>query len=80
MTDPTTPTPPPGAAESSPSPKRMSVSGATVLGIGSMVGAGIFALQPLGDLAGVWNEVPEATYAVVWEGQDELRPFAPRPA
>ncbi len=45
-----------------------------------MVGAGIFALLPLGDLAGVWNEVPEATYAVVREGQGELRPFAPRPA
>jgi glutamine amidotransferase len=36
--------------------------------------------EPLGDLAGAWNEVPESTYGVVQEGQDELRPFAPRPA
>lgn len=33
--------------------------------------------EPLGDLAGVWNEVPESSYAVVREGQDELGPFAP---
>ena len=35
--------------------------------------------EPLGDLAGAWNEVPEASYAVVQEGQDELHPFSPRP-
>lgn len=34
--------------------------------------------EPLGDLAGAWNEVPESSYGVVQEGQDELRPFAPR--
>jgi glutamine amidotransferase len=34
--------------------------------------------EPLGDLAGAWNDVPESTYGVVQEGQDELRPFAPR--
>ena len=33
--------------------------------------------EPLGDLAGAWNEVPEASYGVVQEGQDELHPFAP---
>ena len=33
--------------------------------------------EPLGDLAGAWNEVPESTCGVVQEGQDELRPFAP---
>jgi len=33
--------------------------------------------EPLGDLAGVWNEVPESTCGVVQEGQDEMRPFAP---
>ena len=33
--------------------------------------------EPLGDLAGAWNEVPEASVAVVQRGQDELRPFAP---
>ena len=33
--------------------------------------------EPLGDLAGAWNEVPESSYGVVQAGQDELRPFAP---
>ena len=36
--------------------------------------------EPLGDLVGAWNEVPESTYGVVQEGQDELRPFVPRSA
>jgi len=36
--------------------------------------------EPLGDLAGAWNEVPESSCAIVQEGQDELRPFTPRPA
>jgi len=35
--------------------------------------------EPLGDLAGAWNEIPESSYAVVHEGQDELHPFSPRP-
>ena len=35
--------------------------------------------EPLGDLKGAWNEVPEAHYGVVRTGQDELRPFAPVP-
>jgi predicted glutamine amidotransferase len=34
--------------------------------------------EPLGDLAGVWNEVPEASYGVVQQGHDELHPFVPR--
>ena len=34
--------------------------------------------EPLGDLAGAWNEVPESSYGVIQEGQDELRPFAPQ--
>jgi glutamine amidotransferase len=33
--------------------------------------------EPLGDLAGAWNEVPEASYGVIEEGQDELLPFTP---
>jgi predicted glutamine amidotransferase len=33
--------------------------------------------EPLGDLPGVWNEVPEASYGVIQPGSDELRPFAP---
>jgi predicted glutamine amidotransferase len=35
--------------------------------------------EPLGDLAGAWNEVPESSYGVVQGGQDELLPFTPRP-
>ena len=35
--------------------------------------------EPLGDLAGAWNEVPESSYGVIQAGQDELRPFKPRP-
>ena len=33
--------------------------------------------EPLGDLPGVWNEVPEATYGVIQPGDDELHPFVP---
>ncbi|MGW6857701.1 class II glutamine amidotransferase, partial [Streptomyces xanthophaeus] len=36
--------------------------------------------EPLGDLPGAWNEVPESTYGVVQPGADELRPFTPIPA
>jgi glutamine amidotransferase len=35
--------------------------------------------EPLGDLEGAWNEVPESSWGVVRDGQDELRPFTPRP-
>ena len=38
----------------------------------------IIVSEPLGDLAGVWNEVPESSYGIVQKGQDELRPFTPR--
>jgi predicted glutamine amidotransferase len=33
--------------------------------------------EPLGDLPGAWNEVPESHVGIVQPGQDELRPFAP---
>jgi predicted glutamine amidotransferase len=33
--------------------------------------------EPLGDLSGAWNEVPESSCGVVQRGQDELRPFRP---
>ena len=33
--------------------------------------------EPLGDLPGAWNEVPEASYGVIQPGQDEMHPFAP---
>jgi glutamine amidotransferase len=34
--------------------------------------------EPLGDLPGVWNEVPESHVGIVKPGQDELLPFTPR--
>jgi glutamine amidotransferase len=34
--------------------------------------------EPLGDLAGAWNEVPESHVGIVQPGADELRPFSPR--
>ena len=40
--------------------------------------ARVIVSEPLGDLPGVWNEVPESSYGVVREGEDELRPFLPR--
>jgi predicted glutamine amidotransferase len=33
--------------------------------------------EPLGDLPGVWNEVPESSYGVIQPGQDELHHFEP---
>ena len=39
--------------------------------------ARVIVSEPLGDLPGVWNEVPESSYGVVREGEDELRPFRP---
>jgi predicted glutamine amidotransferase len=34
--------------------------------------------EPLGELPGAWNEVPDSHVGIVQPGQDELRPFAPR--
>ena len=34
--------------------------------------------EPLGDLEGAWNAVPESSWGVVQEGQDEIHPFTPR--
>lgn len=34
--------------------------------------------EPLGDLPGAWNEVPESHVGIVRPGEDELRPFVPR--
>jgi glutamine amidotransferase len=33
--------------------------------------------EPLGDLAGAWNEVPESSYCVIDAGTEEIRPFTP---
>src|SRR5439155_26364173 len=34
--------------------------------------------EPLGDLAGAWDAVPESSYGVIQEGQDELHEFVAR--
>jgi predicted glutamine amidotransferase len=34
--------------------------------------------EPLGDLPGAWNEVPEAHFGIVQPGTDELWPFEPK--
>jgi len=31
--------------------------------------------EPMGDLPGAWNEVPESSYGVVGRGEDRLQPF-----
>ena len=36
------------------------------------------ASEPLGDLPGVWNEVPESSYCVVHKGHDTLQAFTPQ--
>ncbi len=33
--------------------------------------------EPLSELPGAWNEVPESSYGIVQHGPDELRPFTP---
>jgi predicted glutamine amidotransferase len=38
----------------------------------------IIVSEPIVDLAGAWNEVPESSYGLVCEGADELHPFRPR--
>ena len=35
----------------------------------------IIVSEPLVELAGVWKEVPESSYGLVCEGEDELRTF-----
>ena len=35
--------------------------------------------EPIGDLPGAWIEMPEASYGVVSQGDDQLRPFAVQP-
>jgi predicted glutamine amidotransferase len=35
--------------------------------------------EPIGDLPGAWNEVPEGSYGVAGQGEDELRPFKVKP-
>jgi len=40
--------------------------------------ARLIVSEPLGDVAGVWNEVPESTYGVVGPGREEIEPFLPK--
>jgi glutamine amidotransferase len=35
--------------------------------------------EPLGDLSGAWQEVPESHVGIVQPGTDELKLFSPRP-
>jgi predicted glutamine amidotransferase len=42
------------------------------------VDARIVVSEPLGDLEGVWNEVPESSCGIVHGGHDELFSFTPR--
>jgi glutamine amidotransferase len=35
--------------------------------------------EPIGDLPGAWNGVPESSYGVVGHGDDQLRPFKVKP-
>ncbi len=41
--------------------------------------ARLIVSEPLGDVAGVWNAVPESSWGVVGTDHEELRPFRPRP-
>jgi glutamine amidotransferase len=41
--------------------------------------ARIVPSEPVGDLPGAWNEVPEATYCMAAKGDDQLRPFDVEP-
>jgi glutamine amidotransferase len=34
--------------------------------------------EPLGELEGAWNEVPESSYGVIQPGVDEFHPFSPQ--
>ena len=46
---------------------------------GLSVDTRVVVSEPLGDLAGAWNEVPESSVGIVQRGADELRPFKPIP-
>lgn len=42
------------------------------------VDARLIVSEPIGDLPGAWNEVPEATCAVTTRGEEVLSPFVPK--
>ena len=41
-------------------------------------GDGFFRAHRIGDLAGAWNEIPEASWGVIEPGANSLHPFRPR--
>ena len=42
--------------------------------------ARLIVSEPIGDLPGAWNEVPESSYGVAGGGDDQLEPFTVTPA
>ena len=40
--------------------------------------ARLIVSEPLRDVAGVWNEVPESSSCIVGRGREELQPFRPK--
>ena len=40
--------------------------------------ARLIVSEPLGDVAGVWNEVPESTWSVVGPDRQDMQPFKPK--
>jgi len=40
--------------------------------------ARLIVSEPLGDVAGVWNEVPESTCGIVAPDREEMQPFEPK--
>jgi predicted glutamine amidotransferase len=40
--------------------------------------ARLIVSEPLTDVTGVWNEVPESSYGVVGPNHAEMRPFHPK--
>ncbi len=40
--------------------------------------ARLIVSEPLGDVSGVWNEVPESTYGIIGPDHSEMRPFQPK--
>ncbi|MBV8955092.1 MAG: class II glutamine amidotransferase [Solirubrobacterales bacterium] len=40
--------------------------------------ARLIVSEPMGDLPGAWNEVPESSYGVIGDGDDQLHSFKPK--
>jgi glutamine amidotransferase len=58
--------------------RRHGIENAMQAGIGLSDGHRLLVVcEPLSDLAGVWDEIPEASVLIVQPGADVLRPFRP---